>query len=145
MCKQFGPKTIAWLGDGTEKDQEIQRFRNIADGTCAFLVAGLKMICQSMDLIESNVFTGLEAHPINAEVVQAGHRQYRIGQQASEVIVDWLIHSGSEIETEIYRKNLVKDKFAEECKRVQAEKIKEMGIDLAKVKLFPTEETEIEV
>jgi hypothetical protein len=49
---------------------------------CCILVAGVKMVCQSMDLVEDHVFIELESHLIKPEAIQLGYRGYRLGQRA---------------------------------------------------------------
>jgi hypothetical protein len=51
---------IAYVGDGRATADEITRFRDTGRGAAYIFVAGLKSICQSMDLIECHLFEGLE-------------------------------------------------------------------------------------
>jgi hypothetical protein len=52
------------------------------DEEFCILVAGVKMVCQSMYLVEGHVFIELGPHLINAEAIQLGYWGYRLGQQA---------------------------------------------------------------
>lgn len=96
----------------------------MSDKVCV-IVAGVKMVYQSIDLVEGHVFKGLEPHPINAD----GYRGYRIGQKAPEVHVNWLVHHGSYVEKHQYTRNKMKDNFAEKCKSVQINKVKAINKD----------------
>ena len=96
------------------------------------MVAALKVVCQSIDLVECHVFECLEPHGINAEAVQYGYRGYRIGQPHYEVIVNHLFHSDSYIEEMTYRKNATKNNFAKKCQSMQIEQLSEAidGVDI---------------
>jgi len=133
MCKEFGHKTVAYVDGGKKKEEQILNFRNYFNQTTGerddkvwIMVAGLKSICQSIDLVECQHFIGMEPHPINAEAVQFGFRGYRIGQAATKVSVTWLVHEGSYVEELIYRRNKNKDDFAAKAKQEKiAELVKE--------------------
>lgn len=83
-----------------------------------------------MDLVEGHVFEGLEPHPINAEAVQYCYRGYRPGQEAPVVYVNWLVHSGSFVETTIYAKNKARDNFAEQVGKADLSGSKEVPLEL---------------
>lgn len=119
------------MGSSKERDVNVGRWKKVwdedaekvSDG-CWLMVAGLKVICQPLDLVEGHILEGMEPHPINAEVVQTGNRQFRIKQQALKVVVNWLVHDGSYVEGLIYRKNETKDRFTAQLKVTQVEKLK---------------------
>jgi hypothetical protein len=96
-------KTFAY----NKKEQAFE----IAD-RCFIMVAGLKVVCQSIDLTEGHVLDILEPHPNNAEGVQVQKRQHRVGQKHPTVYVRWLIHDGSIIDTKISQRNVIKTTFA---------------------------------
>jgi len=133
--KEFGKEKIAWVGEGPlKKDLEVPRWRKIwnvetqsVDDEVCFMVAALKMVCQSIDLVEGYVFECLEPHAINAEAVQYGYRGYRIGQPWIYVEVNHLLQQGSYVEEMVYRKNDNKNQFAEQCRSRQVDKIRAMA------------------
>jgi hypothetical protein len=118
LKKEFGEHAIAYVGMGNDKTKVVDQWRKFVDkhgeidDTVYIMVAGLRTICQSMDLIEGHEFEGLEPHPINAEATQYSHRGYRVGQYEKLVYVTWLVHKGSAVEEAIQRKNMAKDSFA---------------------------------
>lgn len=121
-----------------DKDVEVLKWRKFynteteeVDDRVQFMVAGLKMVCQSIDLIEGHVFECLEPHGINAEAIQYGYRGYRIGQVVDEVEVNYLVHAGSYVEELTYGRNLVKNNFADQCRATQLNKIKELATTMA--------------
>jgi hypothetical protein len=112
------PGAVVLVGDGKSKMADCEKWRKVWDEQSGRLddqkrvmVAGIKMICQSIDLVQGHVFEGLEPHPINAEAIQYGFRGYRIGQEALEVVVNWLCHQGSYVEEMILNKNLRREAF----------------------------------
>ncbi|KAL9028996.1 MAG: hypothetical protein Q9180_007082 [Flavoplaca navasiana] len=136
LAKEFGKDSIAWVGEGVDKDTEVLKWRQYYDSAnntindkVYIMVAGLKMVCQLIDLVEGHVFEGLEPHPINAEVVQYGYRGYRISQKAPVVTVNWLVHHDSYVESYIHKKNMMKDNFTSECKAVEIHKVSTMNRD----------------
>jgi hypothetical protein len=68
------------------------------DDECCILIAGVKMICQSVDLVGGHVSIGLEPHLINAEAVQLSYRGYRLEQRVPQVDVTSLVHRGSKFQ-----------------------------------------------
>lgn len=134
MVKEFGRKRIAWVGEGLDKDAEVLRWRKFynfdtdqVEDDVQFMVAGLKMVCQSIDLIEGHVFEALEPHGINAEAVQYGYRGFRINQVAAEVELNFLVHAGSYVEELTYARNEIKNRFAAQCRATQLNKIQDLA------------------
>ena len=118
------------MHDSASRETEVARWDTVWDDEndrvedrCWLMVAGLKIICQSLDLVKGHVLELMEPHPINAEIVQSAHRQYRIGQEAPVVEVNLLLRSLSYVEETIARKNEMKDTFAAQLKMVQIHKL----------------------
>lgn len=79
MVKEFGRHTVACVGEGRDKDMEVAKWRTFyiteteeVNDQVQHMVAGLKMVCQSIDLVEGAVFAALEPYGINAEAIQSG-------------------------------------------------------------------------
>ncbi|USP79343.1 uncharacterized protein yc1106_06617 [Curvularia clavata] len=72
-----------------------------------------------------------DEHPdeprIVGEGLQAGNRQYRIGQQQPRVEVKWLVHKDSYIETKIARKNKATNRFADRVKGATVKDIRALA------------------
>ncbi|KAI8940008.1 hypothetical protein NX059_003730 [Plenodomus lindquistii] len=123
LFKVYGESALAYLGESSgKKEDQITRFRSYLPDengeptdSCWILIAGIKTVCQSIDLVECHTFIGLEPHIINAEAVQLGFRGYRINQQAGVVTVTWLLHQGSITEEDAYKTIQLKNKFAEDA------------------------------
>jgi hypothetical protein len=87
------------------------------------LLAGIKSVCQSIDLIECHYFRGIEPHDINAEAVQLPFRGFRIGQVHPTVSMEWLVHEDSMVEEAVLKRNEAKNKFANDARAVQLKEI----------------------
>jgi cytoplasmic iron level regulating protein YaaA (DUF328/UPF0246 family) len=81
--KNFGRKETVLIDStsGTTKEDNISSWRRVRDDEAkrradkvVIMVAGLRMVCQAIDLPEGAVFKGLKAHTINAKAIQMGYQ-----------------------------------------------------------------------
>ena len=63
-------------------------------------------------------------------MIQFGYRGYRIGQVSNVVVVNHLLHHDSYIETLIYTKNMMKNRFAQQCRSTRTDKIQELAASM---------------
>jgi hypothetical protein len=94
--------------------------KKAVDDACFIMVAALGCICQSIDLPEGHVIQLLEPFPKNSIQVQAGNRNFRIGQIHPECLVELLVHHESDIETRMANRNADKNNFAASVGRARA-------------------------
>ena len=137
LVKEFRIKKIAQVNKGRDKETEVLRQRtfynktdNCVNNKVCFIVTSLKIVYQSINLIKGYVFKCIEPYSINAKIIQFRYYSYRIRQVLDIVIVNYLLYYNLYIKTLIYIKNIIKNRFAQQCYSTRIDKIQELAASI---------------
>ena len=133
LVQLFGDDRIVMVGEGKARNEMIpkwQRYYDPAtdqvDDGVNLMVAGLGCIAEAVTLVEGSILEGLEPPQKNTQAEQAAMRQYRPGQEADHIYVNWLVtttHPKREFRTldeSILNRNSAKSSITNKFKETKA-------------------------
>ncbi|KAI0575140.1 hypothetical protein Alg130_09385 [Pyrenophora tritici-repentis] len=102
LCQTFQDRHVCVASGSSNRAKSLAQWRKFydpgtdrADDDIFILVAGLRVISQSVTLVEGHVIEGLDLLLSIHDAQQVANRQFRVGQQHDEVFVNWLVtHDG---------------------------------------------------
>ncbi|KAG9379948.1 hypothetical protein A1F94_008843 [Pyrenophora tritici-repentis] len=104
LCQTFQDRHVCMASGSSNRAKSLAQWRTFydpstdrADDDVFILVAGLRVISQSVTLVEGHVLEGLDLPLSIHDAQQVANRQFRVGQQHDEVFVNWLITHDSEL------------------------------------------------